>query len=108
MTDDYTTCYDLRVRPFMPADLPAASSDAAETFIQRCLQGHQLAWDVIVRPHWRKVFNVAYKFVGWHEEAEDFTQEIFLTIFAQNLRPARDFSDVADERQPGICASITD
>jgi RNA polymerase sigma-70 factor, ECF subfamily len=61
-------------------DLPA-SSDAIETLIQRCLQGDQSAWDAIVRQHRRKVFNVAYKFVGRHEEAEDLTQDIFLKIF---------------------------
>jgi RNA polymerase sigma-70 factor (ECF subfamily) len=34
-----------------------------------------------VRRHWRKVFNVAYKFVGRHDEAEDLTQDIFLKVF---------------------------
>lgn len=29
----------------------------------------------------RKVFNVAYTFVGRHDEAEDLTQEIFLKVF---------------------------
>ena len=61
----------------MPADQP----DAIETLIQRCLQGDQAAWDLIVRQYWRKVFNVAYKFVGKHDEAEDLTQDIFLKIF---------------------------
>jgi RNA polymerase sigma-70 factor (ECF subfamily) len=65
----------------MPADLPAASPDAIETVIERCLQGDQRAWDLIVRQHWRKVFNVAYKFVGTHDEAEDLAQDIFLKIF---------------------------
>ena len=65
----------------MPADLPAASPDAIETVIQRCLHGDQSAWDVIVRQYWRKVFNVAYKFVGRHDEAEDLAQDIFLKVF---------------------------
>jgi len=65
----------------MPADLPGASPDAIETVIQRCLQGDQSAWDLIVRQYWRKVFNVAYKFVGRHDEAEDLAQDIFLKIF---------------------------
>jgi RNA polymerase sigma-70 factor, ECF subfamily len=65
----------------MPADQPAASPDAVETLIQRCLQGDQRAWDLIVRQYWRKVFNVAYKFVGKHDEAEDLAQDIFLKIF---------------------------
>ncbi len=65
----------------MSADNPAASPVAIETLIQRCLKGDQFAWEQIVRQHWRKVFNVAYKFVGKHDEAEDLTQDIFLKIF---------------------------
>jgi RNA polymerase sigma-70 factor (ECF subfamily) len=57
---------------------PAASIDQV---IERCLAGDEAAWEQIVRLHWRKVFNVAYKFVGKHDEAEDLTQEIFLKIF---------------------------
>jgi len=52
-----------------------------DVLIERCLLGDQVAWEQIVRQHWRKVFNLAYKFVGRHDEAEDLTQEIFLKIF---------------------------
>src|SRR5881628_3746671 len=69
----------------MSADLPATRPSEApgeiEALIQRCLQGDQFAWDAIVQQYRRKVFNVAYKFVGRHEEAEDLTQDIFLKIF---------------------------
>src|SRR6476469_2964694 len=71
----------------MSADLPAeppdapVSNDSVETLIRRCLAGDQLAWEAIVRQYRRKVFNVAYKFVGKHDEAEDLTQDIFLKIF---------------------------
>src|ERR1700704_5720842 len=69
----------------MSADLPATPPSEApreiEALIQRCLQGDQLAWDAIVQQYRRKVFNVAYKFVGRHEEAEDLTQDIFIKIF---------------------------
>lgn len=54
---------------------------ALDELIERCLAGQQEAWAEIVRLHWRKVFNLAYKFVGRHDEAEDLTQEIFLKIF---------------------------
>ena len=57
---------------------PVATTD---DLIARCLGGDQGAWEDIVRLHWRKVFNVAYKFVGKHDEAEDLTQDIFLKIF---------------------------
>ena len=52
-----------------------------DSLIERCLAGDQQAWETIVQRYWRKVFNVAYKFVGRHDEAEDLTQEIFLKIF---------------------------
>ena len=61
--------------------MPSDSPDVIESLIQRCLNGDQLAWEQIVRQYWRKVFNVAYKFVGKHDEAEDLTQDIFLKIF---------------------------
>jgi RNA polymerase sigma factor (sigma-70 family) len=71
----------------MSADDPATSTvrngapGEIEALIQRCLQGDERAWDAIVQQYRRKVFNVAYKFVGRHEEAEDLTQDIFLKIF---------------------------
>ena len=58
-----------------------APADAVEALIQRCLQGDQAAWEEIVRQYRRRVFNVAYKFVGAHDAAEDLTQDIFLKIF---------------------------
>jgi RNA polymerase sigma-70 factor, ECF subfamily len=65
----------------MCATVPPASPSTPDTLIERCLAGDQTAWETIVRQHWRKVFNVAYKFVGKHDEAEDLTQDIFLKIF---------------------------
>jgi RNA polymerase sigma-70 factor, ECF subfamily len=61
-----------------PSPVP---TDAIDALIQRCLAGDQLAWEEIVRQHRRKVFNIAYKFTGKHDEAEDLTQDIFLKIF---------------------------
>ena len=52
-----------------------------EATIQRAAEGDQAAWETIVRTYWRKVFNVAYRFVGTYDEAEDLTQEIFLKVF---------------------------
>jgi RNA polymerase sigma-70 factor (ECF subfamily) len=65
----------------MSADLLPLEPTAIDHLIERCLHGDQGAWEQIVRQHWRKVFNVAYKFVGSHEQAEDLTQDIFLKIF---------------------------
>jgi RNA polymerase sigma-70 factor (ECF subfamily) len=68
-------------RPRMSSDQPAVSPSEIDVLIARCLEGDQEAWEQIVRQHWRKVFNLAYKFVGRHDEAEDLTQDIFLKIF---------------------------
>jgi len=65
----------------MSSDPPVAAAPNMDALIERCLSGDQAAWDQIVRQHWRKVFNLAYKFVGRHDEAEDLTQDIFLKIF---------------------------
>src|SRR3954468_12798224 len=65
----------------MSGDAPAAQPATPDSLIEQCLSGDQAAWETIVRQNWRKVFNVAYKFVGKHDEAEDLTQDIFLKIF---------------------------
>jgi RNA polymerase sigma-70 factor (ECF subfamily) len=65
----------------MSADAASAQPPAIDAIIERCLQGDQTAWDAIVRLYWRKVFNVAYKFVGRHDLAEDLTQDIFLKLY---------------------------
>jgi RNA polymerase sigma-70 factor (ECF subfamily) len=65
----------------MSADASSAQPPAIDAIIERCLQGDQAAWNDIVRLYWRKVFNVAYKFVGRHDLAEDLTQDIFLKLY---------------------------
>src|SRR5512133_1927263 len=65
----------------MSVDSPAAQPAPPDGLIEQCLSGDQAAWETIVQQNWRKVFNVAYKFVGKHDEAEDLTQDIFLKIF---------------------------
>jgi RNA polymerase sigma-70 factor (ECF subfamily) len=67
--------------PFMSSDPDLAATASTDALIARCLKGDQRAWEQVVRQHWRKVFNLAYRFVGRHDEAEDLTQDIFLKIF---------------------------
>src|SRR6185503_17454005 len=89
LTRKKSLCYDatrppprrLGERPLMPPEYPPAQTATVDELIERCLKGDQQAWEQIVRLHRRKVFNVAYKFVGKHDEAEDLTQDIFLKIF---------------------------
>jgi len=57
----------------------ASPSDAE--LIERCLRKDNSAWETIIARFRRKVFHIAYKFTGKHDEAEDLSQEIFLKVF---------------------------
>ena len=63
------------------SEIPTARPPNIDALIERCLAGDQAAWEEIVRLHRRKVFNIAYKFVGKHDLAEDLTQDIFLKLY---------------------------
>src|SRR5258708_39639572 len=65
----------------MGADAATPARQEIDPLIERCLKGDQSAWDAVVRLYWRKGFNIAYKFVGRHDEAEDLTQDVFLKLF---------------------------
>ena len=65
----------------MSADASSAPPHAIDEIIQRCLNGDQAAWSDIVRLYRRRVFNIAYKFVGRYDQAEDLTQDVFLKLF---------------------------
>lgn len=65
----------------MLASSEPSPSESIDDLIERCLAGDERAWDRIVARHRRRVFNVAFKFVGRYDVAEDLTQEIFLKIF---------------------------
>jgi RNA polymerase sigma-70 factor (ECF subfamily) len=64
------------------AGSPRTRNEDAELdeLIRRCLDGDQAAWDVVVRTYWKRVFNIAYKFVGRYDDAADLTQEIFVRL----------------------------
>jgi RNA polymerase sigma-70 factor, ECF subfamily len=49
--------------------------------LDRCLRRDNAAWETVITRYRRKVFHIAYKFTGKHDEAEDLTQEIFLKVF---------------------------
>ena len=65
----------------MSLDTTSAAPDAFDDLIQRCLAGDQAARDEILRANRRRVFNIAYKFTGRHDLAEDLTQDVFVKIF---------------------------
>jgi RNA polymerase sigma-70 factor, ECF subfamily len=52
-----------------------------EELILQCKTGDAAAWEQIVREYSRRVYNLAYRFTGRHESAEDLTQEVFIRIY---------------------------
>jgi RNA polymerase sigma factor (sigma-70 family) len=55
------------------------TSDAE--LLTKCLKGDRNAWEEIVRQHHQRIYNLAYRFTGRFDEAEDLTQEIFLKMY---------------------------
>lgn len=49
--------------------------------VKGCLGGDQSAWEAIVRQYTQRIYNLAYRFTGRFDEAEDLTQEIFLKTY---------------------------
>ena len=49
--------------------------------IRRCLAGEDGAWYEIVKRHEKRVYNLAYRYSGRFDQAEDLTQEIFLKVY---------------------------
>ena len=55
------------------------STDAE--FVQACRDGHREAFDVIVERHRRHVYQLCYRFVGNHEDANDLAQDVFIRAY---------------------------
>ncbi len=72
------------------AVIPSMKSgvDDDEELVSRCNHGDKEAFSELVLKYQKKVFNVAYRFVGDQEEANDLAQEIFAAAY-QNLKKFR-------------------
>src|SRR5437867_3955136 len=49
--------------------------------VRRCIAGDRNAWEAIVQQHHQRIYNLAYRFTGRFDEAEDLTQEVFLKVY---------------------------
>ena len=63
-------------------------NDEDKDAVNRCLQGSREAFGILVEKYYRKIYNLAYRFVGDPEEANDLAQEIFTAAY-QNLKKFR-------------------
>jgi RNA polymerase sigma-70 factor (ECF subfamily) len=52
-----------------------------ESLISQCQQGDLQAFDYLIRRHQDTVYNLAYRLLGNEDDAQDLTQEVFLTCF---------------------------
>lgn len=52
-----------------------------KALIDACLSGRSEVYEVLVRRHQQKVFNVLYRFLGNYEASQDLSQETFLTAY---------------------------
>jgi RNA polymerase sigma-70 factor (ECF subfamily) len=52
-----------------------------EQLLERCRQGDELAWEVLVRQHQGRICAIAYGYVGEQNEALDLAQDIFVRVY---------------------------
>lgn len=55
--------------------------DSDLELVKRCLSGEDAAWEVLLRTHTYRVYNLCYRFTGRSDDAEDLTQEVFIKVF---------------------------
>ncbi len=49
--------------------------------VRRCIAGDAAAWEEIVQPYNRRIYNICYRFAGSGDDAQDLTQEVFIKMF---------------------------
>jgi len=65
-----------------------AESDEDGDLVERTKRGARDTFDALVEKYYKKIYNLAYRFVGDTEEANDLAQEIFAAAY-QNLKKFR-------------------
>ena len=75
------------VSPVLFAAIAPASDEDGEA-VERSVRGDRAAFDLLVEKYYKKIYNVAYRFVGDREEANDLAQEIFTAAY-KNLKKFR-------------------
>lgn len=55
--------------------------DVDARLVESCRRGDSAAFEELVRRYKDRVYNVVYRFLGQHEDAQDVTQEVFLKAY---------------------------
>lgn len=63
------------------ASFGVASPIEQAVLIQRFKNGEMTAFDEIVRKYQKQVYNIAYGYIGNHEDAYDISQEVFIKVY---------------------------
>jgi len=57
--------------------------------VERCLRGDDAAWEAVVKSFGKRIYNLSYRYTNRRDEAEDLTQETFVTVY-QKLESLKD------------------
>ena len=59
-----------------------------DKLVERCLQGDDYAWEMLVNSYGKRIYNLGYRYTNRRDEAEDLTQDILIRVY-QNLKSYR-------------------
>jgi RNA polymerase sigma-70 factor (ECF subfamily) len=49
--------------------------------VKACVDGDSAAWETIVSTYSKRIYNLAYRYTGRYDVAQDLTQDVFLRIY---------------------------
>jgi len=81
-------CLCLNIMSLITLSALKAETDQDSELVTKCLKGDREAFSALVAKYYKKIYNLAYRFVGDSEEANDLAQEIFTAAY-QNLKKFR-------------------
>ncbi|MGO9566555.1 MAG: sigma-70 family RNA polymerase sigma factor [Desulfomonilaceae bacterium] len=81
-------CLCLNMVSLFPFSAFKPETDDDRDIVERCVRGDREAFDILVEKYYKKIYNLAYRFVGDSEEASDLAQEVFTAAY-QHLKKFR-------------------
>jgi RNA polymerase sigma-70 factor, ECF subfamily len=82
------SCFCLNIVSLFLFSTSRGAEDEDRDTVQAAIRGNREAFDLLVEKYYKKIYNLAYRFVGDREEANDLAQEIFTAAF-KNLKKFR-------------------